>query len=243
MFKPGNNGGGNPNHDEEGKFTSGPNKAGQGDKDYEDRLKKTIGVNDDGDSEEIEKSGDVSDGDITEYLSENRDYFDEGATIGDVVNKTSQELGIEPSQVMRLLQEEAKSFGKQIDENTNYKEWWSSEEAENNDYEDKLKKTLGVNDSSVSSEQSDYDFYNDLYNDELFDNFDDISPAGDYNEGGENQFLVFGKDNTTNIYNDVVRKAEEIANKKGLRVKVKEVFGWNNQFGPVKTYKLTFERG
>ena len=43
MFNNGNNGGGNPNHDENGRFTSGANKA-SGNNNYEEKVKQTLGI-------------------------------------------------------------------------------------------------------------------------------------------------------------------------------------------------------
>lgn len=66
--------------------------------------------------------------DIMEALGEQRDYFDDNATIGEVVRKIANDVGSTPEKVMNVLQEEAKSFGMNIDENTNYKDWWQKEE-------------------------------------------------------------------------------------------------------------------
>ena len=44
MFNKGNNGGGNPNHDENGRFTSGSNKASGNKNNYESKIKKALGM-------------------------------------------------------------------------------------------------------------------------------------------------------------------------------------------------------
>ena len=50
MINGGNNGGGNPNHDENGRFTSGPNQAGnkvEEKQDYESKVKEQLGIKND----------------------------------------------------------------------------------------------------------------------------------------------------------------------------------------------------
>ena len=61
MINNGNNGGGNPNHASDGKFTSGPNQAGNGGnkvekkENYESQIKEKLGIKNDADPSYEEK--------------------------------------------------------------------------------------------------------------------------------------------------------------------------------------------
>ncbi len=113
-------------------------------------------------------------------------------------------------------------------------------------YEDSKEEAMKMFDLDGNSKKSDYDFYNDLYNDELYDSFNDlgldIRTASDFHEGGDSSFLVFGKDNNSDYQSVINDKLNEIAKKYGISFKMREIEGWNDGPTSVKAYKIKFSR-
>lgn len=105
------------------------------------------------------------------------------------------------------------------------------------EFENALKGNFELHDDKFS--------YSDLRN-ELFDIFDknnlDLEAAGNFNEGGSNVFLVFGKNDKDDRLEDIKKCLSDIG-KYGLTYQIEEVEGWGDSFlGDIRAWKIYFKK-
>jgi len=227
MFNNGNNNGGNPNHASDGKFTSGPNQAGNGGnkvekkENYESQIKEKLGIKNDADQSYEEKIQNVMG--IKKAEMPKKKFL-----ISDSEGSLISEEPIEASS-----EEEAFEIASQMFPGRGDELFVNEDAAENNA-------------DVFSDKNSSDDFRNNLFKEmQGVDKGLNVWQASDYGMGSPNEFYI-QDDNEGEVVvpqQNVLSKLNEIGEKYGYKVKFSkenDFYDHNRPNGDAVMYKAIF---